>query len=360
MNQEEIKASNRDAGVPAADEPSAPAGSDPGRAMTIREWVLCGVLLLAGATLSVDRLVELSTGAGMCTTSGCEVVKGYVRFGRDWLVLLGAGFFWLLFLLAVFGSLFRREWIWHLMALVLLGAMAFDGSLLGYQFMGLEVMCWLCLGVGLALMLSLAGLAWVRRSWLVMALGIAVWSGGFAANSVLTVTRATPSVTETAFVSKEAENGAPQGDYTLFFSLHCGHCAQLMANIALNEPWSVNWHLSSIDSAEEDLKKLAPVVRGHKGANPQDNATNPFVSILDVKSRDEVPPGDVPGELAAATRRARTFFTNRGYRGVPLLLAREGPGKEVALEGTQAIAQYLWERGLLVKWLRAPEEAEGG
>lgn len=326
-------------------------GSD--RVASLRKWVLCLVLLLAGATLSVDRLVEMSTGSGMCTTSGCEVVKGYVRFGRDWLVLFGAGFFWLLFVLSVFAVSFGRDWLWHLVTLLLLGAMAFDGGLLGYQFMGLQVMCWLCLGVGLTLMLSLASLAWVRRSWLILALGAAVWAGGFAANSVLNVTRATPPLAETAFVSKEAEQEPPQGDFTLFFSLHCGHCTQLMANIALNEPWSANWHLSSIDTGEEELMKLAQAVQNQNG-------TDPFVRVLEVKSREEVQPVEVPEKVIEATRNARTFFTNRGYQGVPMLIAREGPGREVTLVGTQAIAQYLWERGLIVKWLRSPETAADG
>jgi len=320
---------------------------------SLPEWVLCLVLLLAGATLSVDRLVEMSTGSGMCTTSGCEVVKGYVRFGRDWLVLFGAGFFWLLFVLSVFAVSFGRDWLWHLVVLILLGAMAFDGGLLGYQFMGLRVMCWLCLGVGLALVLSLASLAWVRRSWLILALGAAVWAGGFAANSVLNVTRDTPSLADTAFVSKEAEKEPPQGDFTLFFSLHCGHCTQLMANIALNEPWSVNWHLSSIDTGEEDLMKLAHAVRNQNG-------TEPFVRVLEVKAEDEVQPVEVPEKVIEAARNAQTFFTNRGYEGVPMLIAREGPGREVTLVGTQSIAQYLWERGLLVKWLRSPESAADG
>ena len=333
------------------DAPLGPAGS--GRSVTIRDWALCSLLLLAGAALSVDRVVQMSAGTGMCSTAGCEVVKGYVRYGREWLVLFGAGFFWFLFLVCLFGSIFRKEWIWHVATLALLGAMAFDGGLLGYQFMGIEVMCWLCLGVGLTLMFSLAGLAWVRRSWLILFVGLAVWAGGFAANSVLIITRSTPPLADTAFVSKPAENGLPQGDYTLFFSLHCSHCAQLMANIALNEPWSVNWHLSSIDTGKKDRMKLAHALKDQNG-------TNPFVKVLNVKSADEVDPVEVPESLAAATRKAMTFFTNRGYRGVPLLLAREGSGKEVALEGTQAIAQYLWERGLLVKWLKAPEDAEGG
>jgi hypothetical protein len=273
----------------------------------------------------------------LCQTQSCQAVGDYVRIGETSLLLLGAAFFWVLWLVFFLATRLNKPVLWHMAGLALMAALAFDGALLGYQFMGLGMQCVLCVAVGAALFANLLSLAWVRQAGLMVLIGLVVWLGGFAANSILVLTPAVPELEQTAFVSQQGESSQSKRNYYLFFSLNCGHCQVVLANLAMSAPHAVNIHLCSLDDSPQAMAKLAWVqMQADKGKDP-------VSAVLELKQDRELGAGAIPGRIRESVGRAKKFFAARGYRGVPLLVAREGRGKEVVVTGSRAIARYLSE-----------------
>ena len=317
--------------------------------MRFRHFVLHCIGLLSALVLTADVILQLTQAKGLCQTQSCQAVGEYVRFGETNLLIMGAAFFWFVWLLIFLAARLNRPILWHLAALILLAALAFDGGLLGYQFMGLGLQCWLCVGVGAALFANLFSLAWVRKAWMIALIGVVVWMGGFAANSALVITPRTPQLQEAVFVDHQASKDNPGIDCYLFFSLNCGHCTEIILNMAMNGRDKVNWHLCSMDSSKQNIKKLAWIKEQvRQGADP-------FMQILKAKGMKDVPVEQVPESVQRAVRQARAFFGLRGFRGVPLLIAQQGKGQELTMTGTSNIARFLWEQGVVTNWMK-PEE----
>lgn len=314
-------------------------------------YSLLTFLFLAASFLSVEIWMQAVRHTSLCTTSACDVVGEYVRFGEGNLIKLGATFFWFLWCLVFFGGRYDKKWIWGLASILLFGALAFDGAILGFQFMGLKEKCLLCILVGSALGIGLCLFAWVRRSLLTAFLGMAVWCGGFAANAVLDLNVVPPAITDTALIYYEtAPDNAPQ--HVLFFSLHCDHCAKILANLSVNaKNLPGKWHLSCTDNKEEDMYRLAMILAS--------NATkdNPFLEILRIETLEKVDPVPVPEDLRQTVRTARAYFKMKGYQGIPLLVVMERPGWEMVLRGETNIMEYLRVRGFLQRELHFPDPA---
>ena len=318
------------------------------------------LLLSFALTLSIDVWLQYARHISLCTTASCEVVGEYVRFGELMLIKAGAIFFWVLWLLVFFAGRYDNAWLWGLVTLVLMGALAFDGGLLGFQFVGLREHCQLCMGVGIALFVLVAFFAWIRRSWLILLLGIAVWCGGFAANSVLLFPTDPPALRETSFLtwpdSRNATSTTRVPKYHLFFSLHCGHCSKVIANLAVNTTDQVDWSFHIMDETDEDLKRLAHILASEK------TATNPFLEILHWESEEKVPDIAIPETLRPVIDLAKTYFSANGFRGVPTLIVDERPGVRITLAGATNITLYLRQKGILKQLIRfggsAPKEEE--
>ena len=116
-----------------------------------RESIFAALLGMSAGVLSIEFWLQFQMGSSLCQTSACQAVAEFVRIGEPALVLFGSGFFWLLFVLALIGMVTSAKWIWTLIGVALFGALAFDGALIGYQFVGLGQKCYLCLAVGIAL-----------------------------------------------------------------------------------------------------------------------------------------------------------------------------------------------------------------
>lgn len=311
----------------------------------IRDLVLGALILLCAVGLSLDYILQ-SLGAGsLCGTQACEVVGGYVRFGEKWLVMLGSLFFWILFLVFFFACRYERPVLWSVVVLALVGALAFDGALLGYQFVGLGLMCWICVAVAAGLFLVLAALAWRRASWLLLLAGIAVWCGAFAGNSLLQFTPDMPRLQETAFLEQSAgsEQGGPQ--YYLFFSLQCPHCTEVFYNLSRAAPTSGTWHFAAVNRDAPSRAKLAWAASSEKG----DSA---FARILRAKEVQLSGSPSVPENVREATRKAGDYFRSRDFRGVPVLVVLKDNGVRISLTGVQHISRYLWEQGVVSEWAR--------
>jgi hypothetical protein len=314
----------------------------------VSRYSLLAFLFLAASFLSAEVWMQAIRHTSFCTTSACDVVGEYVRFGEGNLIKMGAAFFWFLWALAFFGGRYDRKWIWGLAALLLFGALAFDGAILGFQFMGLKEQCLLCIGVGCALFVTVCLFAWVRRTLLTLLLGVAVWSGGFVANSVLDLNVVPPAVLDTPVITWDKNPGAgPQ--HVLFFSLHCDHCAKILANLSINaQTLPGKWHLACTDNKEEDFYRLATAQSTREGKD------NPFLEILRLESLEQIDPVPVSDELRQTVRTARAYFKMKGFQGIPVLVVIERPGWEMVLRGETNITEYLRARGFLQRELHFP------
>lgn len=314
----------------------------------LSRYSLLTFLFLAALFLSAEVWMQAVRHTSFCTTSACDVVGEYIRFGEGNLIKIGAFFFWALWMLVFFAGRYDKIWLWSPAALILCGALAFDGALLGFQFVGLKEKCALCVAVAAILFIGLFLFSWVRRSWLTACIGIAVWCGGFTANTVLDLNVVPPTILETPFLSHGRDDAkAPQ--HVLFFSLHCDHCSKILANLSINaQTLPGKWHLSCTDNKEDDFFRLATVLAS--------NATkdNPFLEVLRLESLDTVDPVPVPEELRRTVRTARTYFKTKGYQGIPILVVLERPGWEMVLRGEGNIMDYLRIRGLLKRELNFP------
>lgn len=310
-----------------------------------RGLVLGAAVLLSAVGLSLEYILQAQGAGSLCGTEACEVVGGYVRFGEKGLVLLGSLFFWILFGLFFFACRYERGWLWGTALLGLLGALAFDGALLGYQFVGLGLMCWICAAVGAGLILVLAATAWRRRSLLILAAGLAVWCGGFAANSVLQLTPEIPRLEETAFLEQSDGQKKSGAQHYLFFSLQCGHCAEVLYNLSRVAPVPGSWHLAAVDRDPAARAKLAQAV-----ALAGEEEENAFASVLRAKQAEAPERAGVPQQLRRATRKAGVYFRAMELRGVPVLVVRKASGVRISLTGVDNISRYLWEEGVVSEW----------
>lgn len=315
----------------------------------VSRLLLLVFLFLSASFLSAEVWMQAIRHTSFCTTSSCDVVGEYVRFGEGNLIKMGAAFFWFLWGLVFFGGRYDRKWIWGSATLLLFGALAFDGAILGFQFMGLKEKCLLCIIVGTLLGVSLGLFSWGRRTVLTFLLGIAVWAGGFTANAVLDLNVTPPAIVDTAFATWEtAPDKAPQ--HVLFFSLHCDHCSKILANLSINaQTLPGKWHLACTDNKEEDLYRLATVLSSPGGKE------NLFLETLRVESLDKIEPVPVSDDLRQTVRTARAYFKMKGFQGIPVLVVMERPGWEMVLRGENNITEYLRIRGFLQRELHFPD-----
>ncbi len=319
-------------------------GLSMGKLLT-KENFLQVVLLLGAITLSLDTWLFFDQQSSLCTTSDCQIVGQYVRLGEQFLIVVGGAFFWLLWAVVFFACRYKKPFLWNLAMILIFGGLAFDGVLLGYQVFGLDLKCHLCFGVGLCLWIGLGGFAWVRRSLTVFVLGGAVFLGSVSANALLLFTPRPPKLQEIAFCSRPAQEEFASKKYFLFFSFRCAHCTEVLVNLAVNKPWQGNWYLISIDNTRQGMMKLARVLDSPLLKE------NPFVPILKIKAKDKIENFPVQDSLHELVKEARAYFSFHGYRAIPLLVVHSGAGKEVILHGSDSIAKYLWENGLIHKWL---------
>ena len=311
-----------------------------------RENLLKTVTFFAAVILTVDHYMKTLDQEGLCSTDACRLAAEQLRIPEVFLIMAGAYFFWGLWLLFFFGGRYQRPILWSLASLGLWGALSFDGALLGYQFMGLQEPCRLCAGVGAALLIILICMAWTRRSWFVLLVGLSVFGASFAANSLLSFRTQPPTLQETAFGHQLSVNNRTGRQFYLFFSLHCGHCSTVMKNVGFQpSAWKVDWHLSCVDTAEQDLQKLAYAL--------EQTRTNQslFLKILEIKQQEEIPDTPVSDALRRHTSKAQAYLSHMGYRGIPVLVVLEDSGRKTVISGGLSIARYLWEQGLIRSWI---------
>lgn len=308
------------------------------------------VLMISIFGLGADLYLRLSSESSLCPTEACAIVGDYIRIGEFNLVLLGLGFFigfWTVYFLA---SRYKNEWLWTSVLILLLGALAFDGALLGFQYFAVNEQCLLCAGVGAALFLVLLLFSFLRRQAAVFALGLSVWAGGGLAGALIDIPERPPRLDELAGITILNSETEKWPQYSYFFSFHCPHCTTVLAMVSRNENIAHRWRLFPLDNTPEDLRKIAWALKR------QAEGRNVFDEIVRVAKDNDVPDVHVPEDLADRIGRARSYFEGSGFRSVPLLIADESRGKRVILVGAGNITDYLHRQGAIGKESRTDIE----
>lgn len=306
-----------------------------------RHAALHTILILAMAGLGIDIYMRISQGTSLCPTQSCAIVGDYVRLGELELVCMGLVFFAVLWGTYFFASRYDRKWLWAGTSILMLGALAFDGALLGFQFVSIQEQCYLCIGVGAALILSLVCLSLVRRNLLVFVLGLTIWLSGGIAGSMITIPDRTPFLEQLQPISWAESDASQWPEFHYFFSLHCPHCTDVMVNLAKQKSGKYLWNIYPLDTGVTDLRKIYSI------KNKSEESENLFYDIISMEQSGAVPETEAPESLQEEIIDIRSYFRGSGYRGVPLMVVDESPGKRIVLTGGGNILNYLLEEGVI-------------
>lgn len=304
-----------------------------------REYAPLALAVIAALLLSLEYWLQHSGHGGLCPTAGCAVAGTFIKYGEIVFIGLGAIFFWVLAGALFLGKLTDKAWIWKIAAIVLTAGLAFDGGILGFQRFGIQETCILCYAVGAVLLLILLTHGWTRRSLATVVMGVAVWSAGFASQSMFVFPERTPELPQIALAT-HATDQPNSAELYYFFSLHCPFCTQVLSSLATHQPQSGTWNLVPLDTKPADQRKLSAFLE-----HPQ-ISDNPFQAILSVEQA-ATPDMAISPRVADATHKAGVFLRNGGYRGVPLLLVQESPTRRIILQGRDPILNYLLEKRII-------------
>lgn len=302
---------------------------------------LHAALVLTMAGLAWDVYLRVTTGGGICPTEACVIVGDYIRISELNLVLLGLAFFAVLWGVFFFASRYGHNWLWGLMSLLLLGALSFDGAILGFQYFSIKEQCHLCFGVGAALLTVLVFFALVRRKVIIFTLGLTVWIGGAVGGSVLHIPDRAQQLEELTGITWSGPEAEQWPRFHYFFSLHCPHCTDVLIQLAGNEPGDYHWNLLPLDNSPADLRKIAWVMALDM------EEVNAFYEIVRIEQSWTVPDIEIPEELVYNIGQIRSYFREGGFRGVPLMIVDEGPGRRLTITGGAGIINYLQDQGIL-------------
>jgi len=309
--------------------------------------LLHAALLLAALGLGIDLLVRGIMGVSICPTEACHIVGEYVRIGESNLVLMGFVFLLILWLVYFFARRYNRAWMWGLATILIMGALSFDGGLMGFQFLVIKEPCLLCIVVAGSLFVILALFALVRRKAFLFILGVTVWIAGGAAGGILqppaTNAENSPDLEELGVIQWTHPGAQDWPRFHFFFSLHCPHCTEVMLHLAQEGtgPLNYSWQFIPLDTDHDDLKKIAALQQMDLSQK------NPFYEILLMEQHPETPEIEIPGQLQETIQKARFYFQAQGFRGVPITIVQKGPDEKKILTGAEEAIQYFRDKGIL-------------
>ncbi|WP_291322516.1 hypothetical protein [Desulfonatronospira sp.] len=315
-----------------------------------RAWsaiVLHAALILAALGLALDLIVRGTMGVSICPTEACRIVGEYVRIGESNLVLMGFIFFLILWLVYFFSRRYNRSWMWGLCTIMLLGAMSFDGCLMGFQFLVIMEPCLLCIIVACSLFAILALFALVRKKAFLFILGLSVWLAGGAAGGMLQPPAASvgdrSGLEDVGVIRWTHPDTQEWPRFHFFFSLHCPHCTEILLRLAQEGPGPMNysWNFIPLDLESDDLKKIAALKEMDLSSE------NPFYKILLMEQQRDIPQVEIPGNLPEKIQQARFYFQSRGFRGVPTTVVQKSPDEKLILAGAAEALDYFRDRNII-------------
>lgn len=228
--------------------------------------------LVASMGVAAQIIITLVAGTGYCPSQGCKVVERLILIPPLWLNSMG-----LVFFQAVFWSLRRLKGktVFKIdpTALLLLGGLIFDASLLAYQVFVVQTFCAYCLAV-FACVVGLNILYGVRQTiWGLTALAVILFSFSLLSFAPGTGRLERFSLKAAAWGVRSCS--APTKEVYLIFSSTCPHCQNVIQS--LNQCNSCDLYLNPIDRIE--ALDLVGVERIHTFA-PQVNRR--MLELLDI------------------------------------------------------------------------------
>lgn len=307
-----------------------------------------GFSLFSALTLSVESYLNLQ-GSSFCKTASCEVVGNYLTLPESFLVASGAIFFWCLTLLLFFAGRYPKH-LGNLPLFFFIPALAFDGTLIGFQYFTIQEKCSLCLAVAAALLLVSVSYCAARSSFTLLLCCLLAWGGGFAANSIIKMPE--PGKAHSRMILHETRTASVEDSqvtsYTLIFSMECAHCLDVVEYLADQTLPPAIWALAAIDQDQPSVNKLAAF---HKQAA---NAANPFVALQAIKQDDASEYPFFTGTIRKNNGAARSFLSNIGINNIPVLLIESPDREKRLLIGSEKIINYFDD--LFTGTLQAPHD----
>ena len=297
--------------------------------------VIAGIFSLLGAiTLSVESWLT-TRGLSLCTTTGCEVVGNYIRFGEPVLIALGAGFFWLLSLVFFFTYRYPQP-LRSVPLLFLYPALAFGGALIGLQYFTINQKCILCYCVAsvVVLITLIYLIRWKNKTLLMCAL--LIWAGGFTAGGIIEMPEPVDAYNTMIFYQKQPEQitSKQTPKITLIMSMNCTHCFHVIEYLAGQNTSGIIWRLASIDQDKASLQRLSSFLEQAPHTN------KPFALLKEIETKPAPEATKIPKALRVNTKKARTFLANIDTHSIPLLFVESSADKKI-INGSQHIINFL-------------------
>lgn len=296
--------------------------------------MLLTVLSLGAFLFLSTEFVLLMSGKGsLCPTTSCQVAAESTRFGNHAMVGLGALYFLLIGLLVFLQKTDGSGIAPSMLMICILSGLAFDGAILGFQFFNLSGKCPICWAVAMVLIAIIVIHSIQKRSLIVLLTGCLVWLSAFMANAAVIGHQPPPALKETALWEYSNSNTEfPR--YHLFFGIRCPHCMAVIK--ALNDhPLSGQWTVAFVDRDKESLKRLSAI---HGRIQ---NGPSVFCDLLAVKDDLLVTQKNISPEINAVTQKARRYFINNEFKGVPVMIIQTDENRRLILKGEEAILSYL-------------------
>ena len=269
------------------------------------------------------------------------------------MIRAGAAFFWLLAAALFFARRYRSA-AWLPLAM-LAAALAFDGHIIGFQVFTIQRFCILCFSVAAALGLITVLISLGRRRGLLLLAGILVWTGAFAAASILEMPEPTGAFSRMVIARQPArEHPKTAPTLTLVFSMQCPHCRRVVKHLAAQPLSTVNWRLAVVDQDQESLARLAWFVDHAKEEN------NLFAALNKAEELEQ-PPKDTGGREKFFRRRAAkalTFLGNLGERGIPLLVIEDRVNHREIITGDAEVLRAIAEQRQAAQGKTQPANAQ--
>lgn len=304
-------------------------------------WLIIAqiITLIGAVVLSYESYLSMG-GQSICTTSSCEIVGGYIRIGSQILVVAGALFFWLLALVLFFASRYPAGRFAILPALLLFPALAFDGALIGFQFLTIREACQLCIGVAVLLLAVTILYSISRKSWLIVLTGLLAWSGSFAAGGIIDIPAPSGAYSSMVLIKQHGEADAlkNQTTVTLILSMNCPHCINVVAWIADNKLPPVNWKIAFIDKDKRSIQRIEAYIQLARETG------NIFAALEESKNETEPTGNDFvldPSVVKEKSQKTLAFMSNVGATSVPFMIIKHSPSRSEHISGAGNIIEAL-------------------
>jgi len=313
-------------------------------------WVVvCSALgYLAAVVLGIELLMQ-SRGASFCKTVTCDIIGDYTRFGEVFVLGAGIQFFLVLATMMFFAHRYAKaRSLPVVVTLMLVGAMAFEGVLLGFQFFSLQAVCLICAGVFATVFLLTILWSLAVADGKIFLLGTAACIAGIIGMYLLNPAPGLgkgeigldPVYQQAGFTDPTVQKRR----LTLITSMTCPHCETVILQMALHKDVLQDdlLSLAFIDNKEQPLEAV-----GLFAANV-DRTEDPLNLLFAIKSGQAgnstglVAPDDATiDSVRKKNLHTSQFLKLMGLTGVPVLIADEDGEQKRILVGVNAILQYL-------------------